>query len=149
MAHTEHAQIELYCSSRRRKSRKKQHCSHFMERHLATINGLFGVFNAVTVYQSFSLVIRSRFNEKQYIKNTILNKHIYQCFIWIWNVKQKRLHMNYYVKLCFLQYEHQNGNLKQCGLAFKQKTRLILNNYIKMQKINWLNHLSLQMASHI
>lgn len=26
------------------------------------------------------------------------------------------------VKLCFLQYEKENDNLKQCGLAFKQKT---------------------------
>lgn len=24
--------------------------------------------------------------------------------------------------LCFLQYEKENDNFKQCGLAFKQKT---------------------------
>lgn len=41
------------------RAEKKQHCSHFMERHLAAINGLFGVSNAVP--QSITLVILQRF----------------------------------------------------------------------------------------
>lgn len=43
------------------RAEKKQHCSHFMERALATIIGLFGVFNAVTVAQSNTIVIFRRF----------------------------------------------------------------------------------------
>jgi len=49
------------------------------------------------------------------------------------------INMSYYVSNCFLQHELQYDNLKECGLAIRQKKK-------NLQKIIWIDHLTLKMG---